>query len=214
MSMIVRILTIAAALAIAPFLTAEAAPAACTYELQAWNVHQKGTITIKKVSHSYDELTPEEVDAVTKCTVCSEDQVLISIPGIEPFSLCSRIAPGVQRVLSYLKMQGAPVRTVVGYHVIKSRGPVDGNGNRTGFSTHSFGTAIDVNPEQNGLYDNCIRFGPQCRLLRGGEWMPGVPGTLEKDGDIVTAIRREGFRWGGEIEGRQKDFMHFSLTGY
>jgi len=23
----------------------------------------------------------------------------------------------------------------------------------------------------------------------------------------------EGFKWGGEIEGRQKDFMHFSLSG-
>ncbi len=23
-----------------------------------------------------------------------------------------------------------------------------------------------------------------------------------------------GFKWGGEIAGKQKDFMHFSLTGY
>ncbi len=212
----IQSMTITAVLAVSLAGTAQAgpAPSQCTYEMQIWNVHQKGSITTKRVSHGYDELTPQETDAVTKCTVCSEDQILISIPEIEPFSMCYRIAPGVQRALSYLKQKGAPIRTVVGYHVIKSRGPVDGNGNRTGFSNHSFGTAIDINPEQNGLYDNCILFGPQCRLLRGGDWRPGVPGTLEKDSDIVTTIRREGFRWGGEIEGKQKDFMHFSLTGY
>jgi hypothetical protein len=98
--------------------------------------------------------------------------------------------------------------------VIKSRGAADGNGNRIGFSNHSFGTAIDINPEQNGLYDNCITFGPQCRLLRGGEWRPGTPGTLDKNGDIVTLFKQAGFQWGGEIVGKQKDFMHFSLTGY
>ncbi len=189
-------------------------PSDCTYEMQIWNVALKGSGAFKRVRHSYLELSSSEKDPATGCTVCSEDQVMISIPEIEPFSICYRIAPRVQRALSHLKQKGAPVRAVVGYHVIKSRGPVDENGNRTGFSNHSFGTAIDINPEQNGLYDNCIRFGPQCRLLRGGPWLPGEPGTLEKNGDIVTTIKREGFRWGGEIEGKQKDFMHFSLTGY
>jgi len=116
--------------------------------------------------------------------------------------------------MEYLLKKGAPIHTVVGYHVVKSRGPVDHAGNRTGFSNHSFGTAIDINPDQNGLYDNCITFGPECRLLRGGDWRSGIPGTLEKDGDIVNTLKQEGFYWGGEIAGKQKDFMHFSLTGY
>ncbi len=64
------------------------------------------------------------------------------------------------------------------------------------------------------MYDNCVQLGPECRLLRGGEWRPGMPGTLEKDGEIVNMLKSAGFRWGGEIAGRQKDFMHFSLTGY
>ena len=106
------------------------------------------------------------------------------------------------------------IHTIEGYRVVKSRGPVDGKGNRTGFSNHSYGTAIDINSEQNGLYDNCITFGPQCRLLRGGEWRPGTQGTLDTKGDIVVQFKQEGFRWGGEIEGKQKDFMHFSLSGY
>ncbi len=205
-------------LAAAPASAVEAGPrllpSDCTYEMQIWNVDLKGSAIVKKVRHAYLEMSSAETDPTTKCTVCSEDQVVISIPEIEPFSVCYRVAPRVQRALSYLKQKGAPIHTVVGYHVIKSRGPVDENGNRTGFSNHSFGTAIDVNPEQNGLYDNCIRFGPQCRLLRGGPWLRGEPGTLEKNGDIVTTIKREGFRWGGEIEGKQKDFMHFSSTGY
>ena len=30
---------------------------------------------------------------------------------------------------------------------------------------------------------------------------------------IVRAMREAGFHWGGEMEGDQKDFMHFSVTG-
>jgi len=211
-------MTILAVLAIALAVTVQAgprpAPSDCTYEMQIWNVVQKGSVLKKRVVHGYDSLAPGEIDKLTGCTVCSEDQVLISIPPLEPFRVCYRIASEVRQALSHLKQKGAPIHTIVGYHVIRSRGPVDDNGNRTGFSNHSFGTAIDINPEQNGLYDNCIRFGPQCRLLRGGERLPGVPGTLEKDGEIVTVIKQAGFRWGGEIDGKQKDFMHFSLTGY
>ncbi len=210
MLVVVLIFAFTAAAADAP----RPAPSVCTYEMQVWSVSQKGSVMKQKVRHPYNELTPEEIDAATKCTVCSEDQEFVSIPPLQPFPVCYRIAPRVRRALSYLMQKGAPIHTVVGYHVIKSRGSVDRNGNRTGLSNHSFGTAIDINPEQNGLYDNCVKFNRECRLLRGGEWRPGTPGTLEQDGEIVTTLQQEGFRWGGEIAGRQKDFMHFSLTGY
>jgi hypothetical protein len=188
--------------------------ATCSYEMQVWNVNLKSSVQLNLIRHAYAELRVEESDPITGCTVCSEDQERIEIPPLAPFSVCRKIAPRVRNALSSLVQNGGPVHTVIGYHVIKSRGPVDGNGNRTGFSNHSFGTAIDINPEQNGLYDNCTRFGPQCRLLRGGEWRTGVPGTLERDGEIVRALKTAGFQWGGEIAGEQKDFMHFSLTGY
>ncbi len=186
----------------------------CTYEMLVWNVNQGSSVVTTNIRHDRRDITAEETDPETGCTVCSEDQMMIDLPPILPFSICSKIAPQVREALENLLRRGAPVTSVVGYHVIKSRGPVDGNGNRTEFSNHSFGTAIDINPQLNGLYDNCIKFGPECRLLRGGEWHAGVAGTLEPDGEIVTALKRAGFRWGGEIEGRQKDFMHFSLTGY
>ncbi len=189
-------------------------PDQCTYEMQVWNVNQKSSVDLKNVRHSYSELLPEEIDPATGCTVCSEDQTSIEIPLLPAFSVCYKLAPRVHDVLSRLIQNGAMIRTVVAYHVIKSRGIVDGNGNRTGFSNHSFGTAIDINPELNGLYDNCLEFGPQCRLLRGGEWRPGTPGALDKNSDIVSLFKQAGFQWGGEIAGKQKDFMHFSLTGY
>jgi hypothetical protein len=187
---------------------------ACTYEMQIWNVNDKRSVVTKSVEHSYSDLRQEEIDPATGCTVCSEDQELIKLPSLPPFSVCFKLAPKVKFVLRDMLKRGALIRTVVGYHVIKSRGPVDGNGNRTGFSNHSFGTAIDINPELNGLYDSCIEFGPQCRLLRGGEWRPGTPGTLDKNSEIVSLFKQAGFQWGGEIAGKQKDFMHFSLTGY
>ena len=189
-------------------------PAECTYEMQVWNVNLRSSAQAKKVRHPYDDLSPAETDNATGCTVCSEDQILVDIPPLQPFSVCHRLASRVRTVVHDLLRSGTPLHTVIGYRVIKSRGPVDAQGNRTGFSNHSFGTAIDINPEQNGLYDNCIEFGPQCRLNRGGEWHPGTPGTLERNGEIVSLFKRAGFRWGGEIAGKQKDFMHFSLTGY
>lgn len=190
------------------------APSDCTYEMQVWNVNTKSSVNLKKVRHPYDELRTEEIDAATGCTVCSEDQVLILIPPLTPFSVCHTIAPLVRDAVTTATRRGMPLHTIAGYRVIKSRGAVDGDGNRTGFSNHSYGTAIDINPEQNGLYDNCLTFGPQCRLLRGGEWRPGTPGTLDRNSDFVALFKQAGFQWGGEIAGKQKDFMHFSLTGY
>ncbi|MEK6743441.1 MAG: M15 family metallopeptidase [Nitrospirota bacterium] len=189
-------------------------PAECTYVVQTWNVDLKSSLQKQEVRHPYDEITSAETDPATGCTVCSEDQILVDLPPLQAFSVCHQLALRVRSLIRDLVRYGAPLNAVIGYRVIKSRGPVDGNGNRTGFSNHSFGTAIDINPEQNGLYDNCIDFGPQCRLIRGGEWKPGAAGTLEHNDDIVRSFKAAGFKWGGEIAGKQKDFMHFSLTGY
>ena len=189
-------------------------PPMCTYEVLTWNVEQKRSVETKTIRHPYRELSREEVDPLTGCTVCSEDQSRIDVPPFPVFSVCHKIAPRIHAVFEELKRKNAPIFTIIGYHVIKSRGKIDNMGNRTGFSNHSFGTAIDINSEQNGLYDRCIQFGPACRLLRGGERRIGIPGTLELHDDIVPTLKRAGFRWGGEIEGNQKDFMHFSITGY
>jgi LysM repeat protein len=64
--------------------------------------------------------------------------------------------------------------------------------NGSKLSTHSWGIAIDINPETNPM---------------------GSAGDL--DPAVVEVLRRFGFKWGGDWPGRQKDPMHFQYcTGY
>lgn len=192
----------------------EESPFSCNYSTYKWNVNLKKAVDFKRVSHSYAELTVDEVDPITGCTVCEEDQVIIDIPHVESFRICKKVAPEIRRALYVIIESGEPIFKIIGYRVGKTRGEPDGEGNRTGFSNHSFGVAVDINPDQNGLYDRCIDFSGDCRLIRGGEWLPGRPGSLTPDGETVRLMKNAGFKWGGEIEGKQKDFMHFSRTGY
>jgi len=62
----------------------------------------------------------------------------------------------------------------------------------TGYSTHSWGIAIDLNPDSNRR---------------------GTMGTMDRD--IVGLFKEYGFFWGGEWRGAKKDPMHFQYcTGY
>lgn len=186
----------------------------CTYTTYQWNTIEKKAVDIKTVRRPYSKLEPEEIDPVTGCTVCREDQVTLTVGSIPAFQVCRKIADEIVAALTHLIEQQLPLKQIVGYRVGKTRGGTDEEGNRTMFSNHSFGSALDINPQNNGLYDNCIEFGPGCRLIRGGEWHPDNPASLTAGGEVVRAFRRMGFRWGGEIRGRQKDFMHFSPSGY
>lgn len=186
----------------------------CSYSTYKWNVYQRQAVAVETVKKPYSEIGANEIDAGSGCTVCEEDQLEIALPGLTPFKLCKKIAAQFEQTLLELLNQNAPINKIVGYRVGMTRGDVDRQGNRTQFSNHSFGLALDINPQLNGLYENCIQFGPQCRLRKGGHWNPVQPGSLIADGLIVIALKKLGLRWGGEIEGKQKDFMHFSPTGY
>ena len=186
----------------------------CSYSTYKWNTHARQAVDYRTVRRPYSQLRPEEIDAGTGCTVCEEDQVEIDLPGIRPFRVCRLLEHEIRRAFFNAIQSGEVIRSVVGYRVGMTRGDVDSNGNRTRFSNHSFGIAIDINEQQNGLYDRCISFGATCRLRRGGPWIPGRAGSLGPDSPIVQEFKRIGFNWGGEIEGRQKDFMHFSPSGY
>lgn len=187
---------------------------ACTYETFTWDTVERRAVGHTRVAKSFAELTPAEIDDHTGCSVCEQDQVTIEIPPLAPFKICRVIAPRLEPVLRRLLRRGEPIRTLYGYRVGKTRGDVDERGRRTQFSNHSFGIAIDINPDANGLYDNCIEFSPGCRLIRGGRWDPARPGSLHGDSGIVAELEAMGLRWGGSIFGKQKDFMHFSPTGY
>lgn len=189
-------------------------PQTCTYETFNWNVPQQRPVNIHTVVHPYSELAREEIDPQTGCTVCLEDQTLIRVGNLKPFLACKKIAGAVLDVLEHLLEAGEIVQEVTAYRPGRTRNPLDADGNRTGFSNHAYGAAIDINRAKNGLYDNCPQFGPECHLMQGGAWIPGNPGVLDRDAPIVRGMMRAGFKWGGEIEGKQKDFMHFSVTGY
>lgn len=189
-------------------------PEKCSYNVSTWNTRLRKSARFEKVSHPYDSLKEDEIDKATGCTVCREDQVLIKVPPLQSFYVCYKYADKVREAFHELVGSNATIQSVRGYKVIRSKGPLDDQGNRTQFSNHSYGAAIDVNRELNGLYDNCYEFGPKCKLLHGGKWNPDVPGTLVEGGKIVETLRSIGFKWGGKIKGKQKDFMHFSFSGY
>ncbi len=190
------------------------AEAMCHYSTYKWNTLSKTAVDFKEVNKPYQQLSPLEKDPRTGCTVCEEDQSTITLPGLKPFQVCKYLAPKLEQALLRIRAAGEPLLSITGYRVGMTKGDADKEGDRTRFSNHSFGIAIDINRQQNGLYANCLNFGPQCQLLQGGPWRAGQHGSLTHDSFTVRALKSLGLVWGGEIPGKQKDFMHFSPTGY
>ena len=185
----------------------------CSYSYGLWNVKAKKIIRWVSVKKSRADLLPQEIGDFG-CTPCTEDQVEIKLHNNSTFSACVHIASRLEEALNESIEMGVPIVSVEGYRPTMTRGPVDAQGNRTILSNHAFGAAIDINRSYNGLYDNCIQMGPQCRLIQGGHWNPENPRSLTKTHPLVQQMISLGFRWGGVIQGKQKDMMHFSKTGY
>jgi hypothetical protein len=185
----------------------------CTYSTWEWNTKTKRAENHRTVVKPYAELTAAEKDPHSNCTVCEEDQRTVSIEGVPQFNVCKDYAEDVKKAVTKIAADGFPIKTIISYRVGKSKGDIDAKGMRTQFSNHSFGTALDINAEINGLYTNCYEFGKKCQLLRGGPWQQGMPGTITKDSIAYKAFAEIGWHWAGELQGRQKDFMHFSLSG-
>lgn len=187
----------------------------CSYSSYRWNTYTQQAENRQIVTKPYLNLSPQERDESTGCTVCEEDQRWIRIGELEPVRMCRVLAGRVENILNHALSRGFEIKQLIAYRVGKTRGDVDDEGKRTRFSNHSFGIAIDINPGSNGLYQSCINYGKECVLRRGGAWQPGRdPHSITADSDLVAAMKAAGFKWGGEIAGRQKDFMHFSPSGY
>lgn len=187
----------------------------CSYQSYRWNTQTKQAEDIQSIKKSYSLLDADEVDAKTGCSVCAEDQRWIKVGTLDPVKVCKVFAGQLEATLNQAIDKGFPISTLVGYRVGRTRGDVDPEGKRTRFSNHSFGIAVDVNASSNGLYENCLKFGQQCVLRRGGKWQPEINReSISVDSFLVNAMRNSGFKWGGLINGNQKDFMHFSPEGY
>lgn len=88
------------------------------------------------------------------------------------------------------------------------RAPV-GGGHR--WSEHSYGTAVDINPDQNPYVSRSGRIEPPF----GAPWADRTlrdEGMIHADHMVVQAFRDIGWRWGGFWAGT-KDYMHFSASG-
>ncbi len=188
-------------------------PETCTYTDWTWSSVERRAMDIREVKKPYSALRDDERDASTGCTICREDQVQIELPGIDSFKICKAVADDIETALNQSIDAGFEIDTITGYRVGRSKGVLDVAGRRTEYSNHSFGLAIDVNADKNGLYDRCTEFSDACRLLRGGAWQPGMAGGITTDSPLYEAMIKMGWQWGGALSGQQKDFMHFSPKG-
>ncbi len=74
-------------------------------------------------------------------------------------------------------------------------------------SQHSYGTCIDINPNENYY----IRNGT---IYSGSHWKPGVdPHSITPDGAVVKIFADHGWVWGGNAWTSSNDYMHFSFLG-
>lgn len=78
---------------------------------------------------------------------------------------------------------------------------------RGGTTEHNWGTAIDLNANENYcLYKDGTTVG-EC-------WLPYEnPYSVTPYGDVVNTFEKYGFTWGGDAWSNPKDYMHFSYLG-
>lgn len=78
---------------------------------------------------------------------------------------------------------------------------------------HSWGCAIDINPNENYY---CRTVNGVTTALVGNGWWPGSnQHSISPNGSVVKAFAKYGWGWGGQgYSGGYYDYMHFSILHY
>ncbi len=93
-----------------------------------------------------------------------------------------------------------PIYSIGGYTWRKS---ASGN-----LSQHSYGTCIDINPNENYQITN------NGTILSGSLWKPGENQySIAEDGEVVKIFAKYGWAWGGNAWNSSRDYMHFTYLG-
>lgn len=83
-------------------------------------------------------------------------------------------------------------------------------GRSGGFSRHSYGLAVDINPRVNPFVRGEKVSPPEGkRYLKRDEHL--APGMIRRDDAVVRAFRARGFQWGGGWRSL-KDYQHFDKS--
>lgn len=81
------------------------------------------------------------------------------------------------------------------------------NGGSGKLSHHSYGVAIDINPNENYSHSG-------KKVYAGSFWNPSKSKySIPENGILVKAFKAKGWKWGGNWSGSYQDYMHFSFTG-
>jgi murein DD-endopeptidase MepM/ murein hydrolase activator NlpD len=172
---------------------------------------------------SYSQISGEVFDpGGSECTLCREDQRKININcngKSLSFEVCWKYETQIKTAVQNICNSGFPINDIVGFREGRTYS------SKTKFGQHPYGVAIDINREFNGLYNNCKVWDPnKCTLGHGGsenkQRTQSLPGTITKESPAYQQLTSIGWKWGGDWgnlgpddDRKQKDFMHFSLSG-
>lgn len=110
------------------------------------------------------------------------------------------VAEDVKTIFKEIQVSGFRIKSVGAYSWRSAAAS-------TSRSHHSYGVAIDINPNENYMIKN-------GKIVSGSFWKPGGNEfSITPNGPVVQAFARRGWKWGGNWKS-SKDYMHFSLTGH
>lgn len=133
--------------------------------------------------------------------------------------VCAKeVAKPLKQVFEQLLKIKFPIHSVIPVHAFNWSDEASMQANNTssfnyrktangGFSAHSQGLAIDINPLLNPFVSSKGRVAPA-----GATYNPEVKGTVAQGSEVIRIFNQIGWKWGGNWKSA-KDYQHFSRDG-